>query len=282
MSERMTWPNGATCAVALTFDFDAESLWLANDPAHKDLPATLSIGRYGAKVGVPKILELLRDEDIGATFFVPGWTVDNHTDRVEAVLAAGHEIGHHGYTHRAPDPNDPAMVEDEIDRGLAALESRLGVRPSGYRPPDGMSSELSLRLLTERGFTYNSCFKDDYLPYRHRLADGSPGPVELPEQPTLDDWAFGSSSLANPRPLFTKDHVLSIWQDEFRELHDWGGLFMLVMHPQVTGRPIRLATLRELIAFMRGFPGVWFATSDEIARAFIDHESDGDSGQAVS
>ena len=57
---------------------------------------------------------------------------------------------------------------------------------------------------------------------------------------------------------------------------------MLVMHPQVTGRPIRLATLRELIAFMRGFPGVWFATSDEIARAFIDHESDGDSGQAVS
>ena len=131
MSEPMTWPNGAKCAVALTFDFDAESLWLANDPAYEDLPATLSIGRYGAKVGVPKILDLLRDEDIHATFFVPGWTVDNHTDKVEAVLAAGHEIAHHGYTHRAPDPSDPAMVEDELDRGLAALEARLGVRPSG-------------------------------------------------------------------------------------------------------------------------------------------------------
>ncbi len=43
------------------------------------------------------------------------------------MLAAGHEICHHGYTHRAPDPSDPAMVEDELDRGLAALGGFPGV-----------------------------------------------------------------------------------------------------------------------------------------------------------
>ena len=273
MSRGFSWPGGARCAVALTFDFDAESLWLANDPRHKDWPSTLSLGRYGAKVGVPKILELLRDEGLTATFFIPGWTVENHTGRVEEILAAGHEIGHHGYSHDAPEPEDPAKIEDELDRGLEAMKRVIGVRPRGYRPPDGVSSELSLRLLVDRGFLYDSCFKDDYLPYRHVLADGAPGPVEIPEQPTLDDWSYGASSLQRPRPLFTKQHVLSIWQDEFRELHDWGGLFMLVMHPQVSGRPMRLATLREFIGFTRQFPDVWYATCGEIAEAFVAQEA---------
>ena len=68
----MKWPDGVQSALALTFDFDAESLWLANNPRHKDLPGVLSLGKYGAKVGVPKILKLLRQEEIRATFFVPG------------------------------------------------------------------------------------------------------------------------------------------------------------------------------------------------------------------
>ena len=64
-----------------------------------------------------------------------------------------------------------------------------------------------------------------------------------------------------------------LWQDEFRELYDWGGLFMLVMHPQITGRPMRLATLRELIAFIRNFEGVWFAQCRQIAEALVNNET---------
>ncbi len=267
------WPNSARCALVLTFDFDAESLWLANDPAHEKLPAVLSLGGYGAKVGVPRILDFLREEGLPATFFVPGWTADHHPARVEEIVAAGHEIAHHGYTHRPPLPDDPAMVEDELERGIEALVRATGRRPRGYRPPDGVSCEQSLRLLVEKGFVYNSCFKDDIVPYRHRLADGAPGPVELPEQPTLDDWAFGATSLERPKPLYPKDAVLSIWRDEFRALYDWGGLCMLVMHPQVTGRPMRLATLRAFVAFTRDFPGVWYATAGAVADAFIAGEA---------
>ena len=59
------WPNGAKCAVMLTFDFDAETLWLARDPENAKRPGMLSMGLYGARVGVPKILELtqLLDDD---------------------------------------------------------------------------------------------------------------------------------------------------------------------------------------------------------------------------
>lgn len=269
---QIIWPNKAQCTLALTFDFDAESLWLANNPRHIDLPAVLSLGTYGAKVGVPKILELLKDEEIRGTFFVPGWVAEKYPNHVEAILADGHEVAHHGYTHVAPDPSDPDLVESEIMRGIEALESITGLRPRGYRAPDGVSCEQSLRLLTEQGIIYSSTFKDDFVPYRHRLADGSLGPIEIPEQPTLDDWAYGSSSLTSPRPLFTKDHVLSIWSDEFRELYAWGGAVTLVLHPQITGRPIRLATLREFIAFTREFERVWYATCEEIAHAFSAHE----------
>ena len=77
------WPNGVRCAVMLTFDFYAETLWTSRDPGNARRPGVLSQGRYGAKVGVPKILDTLRDEGIKGTFFVPGWTVEHHTDRVD-------------------------------------------------------------------------------------------------------------------------------------------------------------------------------------------------------
>ena len=129
MADGVTWPGGAQCAVMLTFDFDAETLWLSRDPSNWKKPGTLSQGVYGAKVGVPKILELLEEVGIRATFFVPGWTAEKHTGRVEAILAAGHEVGHHGYLHEWPDPDDPEGEVTALDRGLEALEKTVGVRP---------------------------------------------------------------------------------------------------------------------------------------------------------
>jgi peptidoglycan/xylan/chitin deacetylase (PgdA/CDA1 family) len=269
----MKYPNGARCALCLTFDFDAESLWLAKEPKNAELLATLSQGRYGAKVGILKILELLRQEGLKATFFTPGWTVDNHPDKVELLLRDGHELAHHGYMHHWPDPDRPGEIVEELERGLDAMQRRFGVRPVGYRPPGSESCHFLLEQLTERGFLYNSCFKDDVGPYRHVLRGGAPGPIELPEHPSLDDWNYGTSHLRFPRPIFTREHVLSIWQDEFRALRDWGGACVLVMHPQVTGRPMRMTILREFIRFTRQFDDVWYATGRELAECFARQES---------
>lgn len=268
----VTWPEGKACALALTFDFDAEELWIGNDPAHAADPGVLAMGHYGARVGVPKILELLAEEELPATFFVPGAVAETYPGHVHAILEAGHEIAHHGYTHVPASPEAPGLVEEQIDRGLEALDRVAGITPLGYRAPDGVSSHLGLRTLTDRGFLYDSSLRDHFAPYRIVLEDGLPGPVEIPEQPTLDDWAYGSSSPTQYRVLQSKSHVLSIWQDEFTELREWGGSITLVMHPQITGRPIRLATLRDFIAHTRTFDDVWYATCGAIARHFISQE----------
>ncbi|MCC7426868.1 MAG: polysaccharide deacetylase [Alphaproteobacteria bacterium] len=271
MDMSVKWPHGAKVAVTLTFDFDAETLWLSRDPTNAKRPGTLSQGVYGAKVAVPKILELLDEEGLNgkATFFVPGWTAEKHTGRVEMILKAGHEVGHHGYLHEWIDPDYPDKEVEALEKGLASLKSTVGVVPAGYRSPAGESSDNMIRLLTKYGFLYDSSLMDDINPYRHVLADGSKGPIELPWHWSLDDAVYALFSIKNPRPIFSPQQILDVWKAEFQEIYRWGGYFDLLMHPQVIGRPSRIAMLREFLAWMRRFPGVWFATCTEVANAWI-------------
>ena len=268
----MTWMHGARCAVMLTFDFDAETLWTSRDPANWDRPGVLSQGTYGAKVGVPRILSLLEEEGLPGTFFVPGWVAEFHTDRVEAILRAGHEIGHHGYLHEWVDPSEPEKEVEALDRGLAALEATVGVRPRGYRSPAGEVSHHVAELLHARGFLYDSSMLDDVTPYRMTLRDGTPGVVELPWAWSLDDAPYALFSIKSPRPIFTNDHILKVWTDEFDAIYAWGGTLNLVMHPQVIGRPSRLRLLRDFIAHVRRFPDVRFASCGKVAEWFAANE----------
>ena len=268
--DRIKWPNEAKCAVMLTFDFDAETLWISRNPDNINKPGILSQGLYGAKVGVPKILEVLAGSDIRATFFVPGWTAEKHTQEVEAIIKGGHEVAHHGYLHEWISPEKPDEEEMALDRGLEALEKTVGIRPVGYRSPAGETSLNLFRLMTERGFLYDSSMMDHINPYRHTLQDGRPGPVELPWHWSLDDAVYVLFSIERPRSIFTNEHILKVWKDEFREIYNWGGLYDLVMHPQCIGRPSRIAMLREMISFMQSFPNVWFAKGEEIARNWLE------------
>jgi peptidoglycan/xylan/chitin deacetylase (PgdA/CDA1 family) len=264
------WPNGAKCAVMITYDFDAETLWTSRDPKNKGRPGVLSQGHYGAKVGVPKILEMLSEEEVKATFFVPGWVCENHTSRVEMILKEGHEVGHHSYSHIWVS-DDPAAEAEEFELGMEAL-AKVGVTPKGFRSPAGEVSAGLLETLTRHGLIYDTSLMDDINPYRHTLKDGSKGPIELPWHWSLDDAPYAIFSIASPRPIFTNSHILDIWKTEFREIYRWGGLFDLVLHPQISGRPSRIAMIREMIAYIRQFPDVWIATGAEIAEAWSEAE----------
>lgn len=268
------WPENARCAVMLTFDFDAETLWLSRNPDNARRPGVLSQGQYGARTGVPKILELLKEEELKATFFVPGWTAEKYTDRMEAIVAGGHEIGHHGYLHEWIDPDYPDKEREALEKGLDALKRTVGVRPSGYRSPAGETSTNMISMLQEYDFRYDSSLMDQITPYRHVLEGGKPGPVELPWHWSTDDAPYALFAIASPRPIFTNEHILDIWKAEFREIYRWGGMFNLLMHPQIIGRPARVAMLREFIGWIRTFPGVWFATCDEVARAWEAREQE--------
>jgi peptidoglycan/xylan/chitin deacetylase (PgdA/CDA1 family) len=264
----ITWPNDARIAVMLTFDFDAESVWLARDPENAGRIGVLSQGLYGAKRAVPKLLQLLRQENLPATFFIPGWVAENHTDRCKEILDAGHEVGHHGYSHQWADARSPDKECEDFDRGSEALDRYLNCKPRGYRPPGAEITQNTLKMLTDRKFLYNSNMQDDVYPYRHHLPDGRKGPLELPTHWSIGDANYVWHSIRHPRVIQTNDHIFSVWKEEFDELYQWGGLFNLVLHPQAIGRPSRIALLRRFISYVRTFDGVWWANGTDVAEAF--------------
>jgi len=149
--------------VCLTFDFDAISVWLGSFGV--DTPTAISRGEFGARVGVPRILRLLAREQINATFYIPGHTVDSVPEVCAEIRDAGHEIGHHGYLHESPVTLDEQHEREVIEKGLESLQ-RLGVTPAGYRSPGWDLSANSVRLLLEYSFVYDSSMMGaDYQPY---------------------------------------------------------------------------------------------------------------------
>ncbi|MCC7104271.1 MAG: polysaccharide deacetylase [Chloroflexi bacterium] len=261
-AERFPWPDGAQCAVALTFDVDAESLWIGRDPENAHRPGVLSQGAYSPKVAVPKILELLARYGIKGTFFIPGEDVDAWPDAPRQIDAAGHELGHHGYHHIRADTSKLDVEVDAFDRAFRAYEKAVGKRPVGFRSPSWDFTANTLRLLAERGFHYSTNMMDQVTPYIH------PGTsiVELPVQWTLDDAPFFTFGLGErTRPIAPAAHAFQVWLEEFEGIYAWGGLFNLTMHPQMIGRPGRMLMLERLIQTISRYPNVWFATCLEIA-----------------
>lgn len=265
------WPAPYRSAMFLSFDVDAESAWTSKDAGHAERLVTMSYGAYEARVGTPKLLELLDQLGLKGTFFITGWAVDAYPAMAEAIVRGGHEIGHHGYHHLMPDPGAPFM-EEEIERGFETLKRRLGVVPTGYRAPYGEFTEDLRRILVKHGIVYTSSFRDDVRPYRHVLRDGTPGPIELPVTASYDDWMHGLSTRFSPRSIFPKEHVLSLWKDELDEVRDWGAMVTTVLHPQCSGRPMRLRLLREFLTYAQGCPDLWITTGASIAENFLTHE----------
>jgi peptidoglycan/xylan/chitin deacetylase (PgdA/CDA1 family) len=221
----------------------------------------LSQGTYGAKVAVPALLALLERRGVRATFFVPGRVAERHPARVEAIVNAGHELAHHGYTHTSPSRLSRDEEEAELTKGLAVLRS-FSSEITGYRSPSWDFSPHTLGLLAGHGFRYSSNMMDDVRPYRH---DGSPL-VEVPIQWILDDaphfWFDNASWTKSIAPAAT---VRSIWEEEFLGIREMGGCCVFTMHPQIIGRPGRLAFLDAFIGFVAGHEDVWVATTAEIA-----------------
>jgi len=248
--------------VCLSFDFDALSVWFAYE---RTTPAMLARGEYGARVGVPRVLELLDRNGIRATFFVPGHTVESFPRETESILERGHEVAHHSYAHVSPVDQDEAAERADFERALAALE-RHGIRPEGFRCPSWEPTWRTPALVAEYGLAYDSSLMDDDRPYLLETERGEL--VELPVHWALDDWeqyaylprtAF-KSSIESPRK------VLELWTAELDAMRRYGGIFVLTCHPFLSGRPHRVEVLRRLIEHARAAGDVEFVSGREAAR----------------
>ena len=263
------WPEGARCAVALSFDSDHETNELRDGG---ESPGKLSQGQYGNRQGVPRILELLARNEVPATFFVPAVTALLYPDEQRRIVAEGHEIGIHGWIHER---NSVLPVEAERDlmlRSADTLESICGVRPVGMRTPSWDFSPNTLALVREMGLIYDSSLMADVDCYE-LLENGEPtGVVELPVEWIRDDAVyFNMNRFSGLRPHTAPEAVFDIFRREFEAAYREGGLFQLTMHPHVIGYRSRLWILEELIALMRSLPGVWFATHADVVRHAKQH-----------
>jgi peptidoglycan/xylan/chitin deacetylase (PgdA/CDA1 family) len=260
--------------VCLTFDFDAVSLWVGT--FRQSTATAVSRGEYGARVGLPRVLDVLTEKEVVATFFVPAHTAVSFPTETRRIADAGHEIGVHGDCHETPVGLSREAEGELLDRSVTKLREVLGTgfRPLGYRSPAWDLSSNSVGLLLERGYLYDSSMMaDDFTPYRARegdvvgedrfVAGAATRLVEMPVAWELDD--FPSFTFLN-KPLFgalkSVEEVFGAWAKEFDycRSHVEDGVFTLTMHPQVIGRGPRILMLAQLIDYMKSHPGVRFST----------------------
>ena len=266
----MRWPDGYRAAVVLTVDVDAESgvLWEFPDTASR--LGIMAHQAYGIRAGLPRLLRLFARHDLRATFFVPGFTAETHPDAVRAIVAGGHEVGHHGYLHEVVSRLSPEEEGEVLERGCVALEQLTGARPRGYRAPMWELNYGTPELLAARGFVYDSSLMADDMPYRLAVAAGSASAgslIEIPPHWSLDDgeqyaWLPGIWDTA---PIESPAKVTEMWALDFAAIVDEGGCLVLTIHPCLSGRPGRAAAFERLLEQILATPGVWVATAGEVA-----------------
>jgi peptidoglycan/xylan/chitin deacetylase (PgdA/CDA1 family) len=257
------WPRSAKVAVALSFDSDHETGALRDGLEH---PGKLSQGEYGARVAVPKILELLDRQGVPATFFVPAVSALLHPGEVERYARQGHEVGVHGWIHEWNTALPRETEHDLAQRSVETLERLTGTRPAGIRTPSWDFSDATLDISLELGFLYDSSLMADDDPYEI-VRDGQPtGMVEIPVEWIRDDVPYFGMERTSPlRPYISPVDVFDIWRREFEMAKAEGGLFQLTLHPHVIGHRSRLQLLDRFIRDLASDSQVWFATHRSVA-----------------
>ncbi len=228
--------------VCLTFDVDAEAGLGAELETSRHRLSTLTEHEFSVRRGLPRIVELLGEHGMRATFYVPGATARRHPEAIRALVQAGHEVAHHGHHHLPSHQLDAGAQAAEIDEGLAALEPFLGAA-FGYRSPAWELTPETADLLVARGFAYDSSLMGDDRPYW--LAAGGARILELPIHWSLDDYLwFG---MGRRTQATATSAWLEAWNDELSCAASEDRPATLTFHPEVIGRGYRALALGRLL-----------------------------------
>jgi peptidoglycan/xylan/chitin deacetylase (PgdA/CDA1 family) len=276
-------PSGKKCAVVMSWDFDAMSAFVLRG---ETTPTLISRGEFGPRVGVPRVLDLCDKYKFKTTFFVPGWTIATYPELSRKIHEKGHEIAHHMWCHEnAPDLNYDKELE-LLEKAMDVIKGVTGKYPVGNRSGGFANSNNTIKLLQDHDFLYDSTqMADDFNVYRCRIGDhGSPSEpwvfgressiLEIPVAWVIDDWPlyeFNPQPRINPG-LHTPSQVFEIWSQEFDYMYDrvLNGVFMITMHPYISGRAHRIMMVEKLIQHMMSRPGVWFCRGEDVARCWRD------------
>ena len=259
------WPDKKRIALCLSFDIDAETLWLTRNDINARHLVHLSRGLYATKQALPRILNMLDEEQLKATFFTTAYTAEIHPEIIKYIADQGHEIGYHGYMHEVKDTYDEEnALMDKVDNIIRSL---TGKRSVGVRMPDGIIHDFHKQLWLDRGIIYSSNWRNNDGPFLLEI-DGKEIPiVELPKDGIVDDTSYNMYTLQLPEHYYLRSgrEMVQIWKDELDGLADEGRMLNFVMHPQFIGRPGYLRALRDFIHYAKE-NGAWIATDEQVAK----------------
>ena len=260
--EKVSWPDDCRLAVALTFDFQG------GEDVRPDRNGRMNHeewtqAEYGPNTGIWRILRILAQNEVKASFMVCGGIAERYPEAVKAIVREGHEIAGHGYHHEVARDLSKEEEREVIRRTTEMILSRTGKRPVGWR--SCTQSTNSLGLLMEQGYLWNSNSFSHDLPFVWE--EGEQKLVELPRQPFGDGRAYGQRDSGNP------DDALKVWKPFFDELYEESKttptFCPFQFHPYISSRPGRAKALRDLIQYMKKQKGVWLATGSEVAQWWL-------------
>ena len=254
------WPQGQRAAVFFTFDFQG------GEDVKPDKNGFLnyemwSQGEYGPHHALYRLLRILKEEGVKATFMTCGAIAERYPEAVKAILEHGHVIEGHGYNHEIA-RYLPRNEEDVVmKRTIAMIAQRTGRRPTGWR--SCTQSTNTLELLIENDFTWNSnCFHEE-VPFLYE----SKGKVmvELPRQPFGDGTLFGHRHGEYGNPFHGLETWKAYFDEKWAESASQPAYIPFTLHPYIIGRPGRTLALRGIIQHMKKAGNIWFPTGIDLA-----------------
>jgi peptidoglycan/xylan/chitin deacetylase (PgdA/CDA1 family) len=259
-----SWHRDAAAVATLTFDVDAETPILAAGGRYADHMMTMSHQSYGPDVGVPRILDMLDELRVPATFFVPGWVAEHRPGLAAVIVDRGHEVAHHSYSHRSPVTLTAAEERADFERALDVFAAQ-GIEIRGHRAALWEATWRTPSLIAEHGLSYDSSLMGDDRPYR--ITTDTEPIVELPVHWSLDDWEQ-YAYLPDPHigsVIESPVKVAEMWRAELDGMRRYRCLFNLCVHPFLSGRPGRILALRGFIEHALELGDVRFARCRDLA-----------------
>ena len=281
MSNKYPWPNKARLAMSIVVNVEEGSEYNIKDgdkgmepvdELHVHLKKPMrnygneSNYQYGIVEGGPRIIKLLDEYNIRATWTAAALSLERAPYLAQAIARRDDETCSHGYRWIHQFRMDEAQERKFIQDAVSSIEKTTGKRPLGWLSRY-LLTENTRRLLQEEGFLYHM---DDYssdAPFWDSVV-GSDDPM------VIVPYALDSNDMKMwVAPSYTPEAWLKYAKDTFDVLYEEGAhqprMMSLGLHLRIIGRPGRIWALREFLDYVSSKPGVWFATRQEIAEHFV-------------
>lgn len=277
--ERIDWPNGAKIALSIVVNVEEGSeMTVARGDRGMEPVDELGIHikspirnygnesnyLYGIKAGAPRIVKLLREHDIKASWTVAALSLESHPEIATAIRDLGHEPVSHGYRWVHQFKMSEAAERDFIRKAVTSIEATTGTRPYGWLSRY-FHTDNTRRLLIEEGFDYHM---DDYsgdIPFWDRsTVPGRPIAI-VPYQLDDNDMKMWTDPAYTPANWL--DYAKTCFDQLYREGMEGNPKMMsLGLHLRIIGRPGRIWAFEAFLKHVRAHDGVWITTRREIAQ----------------